>query len=93
MDRLEEKIKNHFSSINSSHIIPNSSCSYHENKGLNEYILEYYLDINDEKPQPPEFVIITDISGSMGSYANYFISKTIPAVLEGLHLKKIKKFI
>ena len=82
---IVEEIKNHFTSKNGSHMIPESTCSYHENKELNEYVLEYDLDINDEKPQPPEFVIITDISGSMEEYANYVISKTFPAVLDGLN--------
>ena len=90
MARIEEEIKNHFMSKNCSNMIPKFTCSIHEIKGLNEYVLEYDLDINDEKPQPPEFVVITDISGSMGSYANYVISKTLPAVLKGLHYEDTK---
>ena len=89
MKEIVDRINSHFYSNNSSPTILNSSCSYHENKGLNEYILDVNLDINDTKP--PEFVFIIDVSGSMGRYANYFISKTIPAVLEGLHYEKDKK--
>ena len=57
-------------------------CTIHENKGMNEYI--YKLDVNLPNLDPPEFIIIVDKSGSMGSIYNKIITKMIPEVLNSL---------
>ena len=49
---------------------------------MNEYI--YKLDVNIPNLVPPEFIIIVDKSGSMGSTFNTIISRTIPEVLNSL---------
>ena len=57
-------------------------CTIYRNEGMNEYI--YKLDVNIPNLDPPEFIIIVDKSGSMGSAFNEIISRTIPEVLNSL---------
>lgn len=57
-------------------------CTIYKNRGMNEYI--YKLDVNIPNLDPPEFIIIVDKSGSMGSTFNEIISRTIPEVLKSL---------
>ena len=57
-------------------------CTIYKNEGMNEYI--YKLDVNIPNLDPPEFIIIVDKSGSMGSAFNEIISRTIPEVLNSL---------
>ena len=57
-------------------------CTIYKNEGMDEYI--YKLDVNIPNLDPPEFIIIVDKSGSMGSTFNEIISRTIPEVLNSL---------
>ena len=63
-------------------------CTIHENKGMNEYI--YKLDVNIPNLDPPEFIIIVDKSGSMGSSYKEIISRIIPQVLNSLRYENRK---
>ena len=49
---------------------------------MNEYI--YNLDVEIKDLIPPEFIFIVDRSGSMASYFEFIITKTIPEVLKAL---------
>ena len=79
----ESQINEHFKQYHYENDIFNIDCNVHQNKGMNEYV--YSLDVNLSETIPPEFIIIIDRSGSMGSDFNYIITKTIPEVLDGLN--------
>ena len=65
-----------------------AECTFYHNKGMNEYICK--LNVNLRNLASPEFIFIVDKSGSMGSYFNYIISKSIPNVLNSLGYKNKK---
>ena len=65
-----------------------AECTFYHNRGMNEYICK--LNVNLRNLVSPEFIFIVDKSGSMGSYFNYIISKTIPNVLNSLGYKNKK---
>ena len=76
------KILEHYKNYNNNDLKYHIDCSIHQNKGLNEYI--YNLDVEIKESIPPEFIFIVDRSGSMSSYFEFIITKTIPEVLKAL---------
>ena len=85
---IHEKILEHYKNYKNNELKYHIDCSIHQNKGMNEYI--YNLDVEIKESIPPEFIFIVDRSGSMHSYFEFIITKTIPEVLEALGYKDRK---
>lgn len=78
----ENQIIEHFKIYNYKNGVFTIDGHVHQNEGMKEFV--YKLDVNIPNSIPPEFVFIVDQSGSMGSYFNFIITKTIPEILKAL---------